>query len=748
MPADLKPFRTRRFICLLLVLMTLALYWPVTNHSFTNFDDDQYVTGNAHVTAGLTWSGIVWAFQSGYAHNWHPLTWMSHMLDCQLYGLNPTGHHLTSLLLHIANTVLLFLFLNRITGTKWRSAFVAALFACHPLHVESVAWVAERKDVLSTFFWMLTLLAYARFVEELKLKTPQPTVQSPKSKTQTAKLNTQHSKSRFFYILTLLMFVCGLMSKPMVVTLPFVLLLLDFWPLKRLSLNSPRPAKLIGKLTFEKLPFLMLTAVSSAVTYLVQQHGAVASLSSLPLSFRIENAAVSYFRYVSKSFWPVNLAVLYPIPCHWPPGLIVVSTLFIVACSISFTWLAWRHPYLFVGWFWFLGTLIPVIGLVQVGLQSMADRYMYIPGIGLFIAVVWGFTALLDQWPQKKWIAAGAGIVVLAGCMAGTRTQLQYWQNSITLFSHARAVTSDNYVADRHLGEALDEAGQFGKAVPVLEESVRLNLYDARVFSELGLALAQTGKLPEAIECFRRAVQLRPHDPVLRYDLGAELLAGGHWDAAAVQLSTALELNPNLAPAHRSLAAVLLKQGATNEALEHFAKAVELNPSWAQAHFEYGLALLNNNQSANAAAQLSKAVALEPDQTKSHYRLAEALYRQHHSREAIEEFWKALRLAPNSPDALDELAWILATDPNPELRSGTVAVHLAERACNLTHHQAAAMMTTLGAAYAEAGRFPEAIEAAQKAYELASAAGQKDLANKNEDFLKLYQSRQAYHSKR
>ncbi len=719
-PADLTRAPSRRLIGLILIALTLALYGPVANHGFINFDDDQYVTGNFHVKAGLTWSGIVWAFQSGYADNWHPLTWISHMLDCQLYGLNPAGHHLTNLLLHVANTVLLFLFLSQTTGTTWRSGFVAALFACHPLHVESVAWVAERKDVLSTFFWLLTLLAYAHYAKKPGAKT---------------------------YLLTLSLFALGLMCKPMVVTLPFVLLLLDFWPLNRFSPNAPRLAKSIGNLVFEKTPFLVLSLASSTVTFLVQRAGgAVSSLDSVPLSFRLANTTMSYLRYLFKTFVPVDLAVFYPPPTHWPLGLVIASGLFLLACSVLFVWFARRHPYLLVGWFWYLGTLIPVIGLVQVGRQAMADRYMYIPGIGLFIAIVWGVNALWCGGWQRKWLAPAVGILALAGCLMATWIQLKYWQNNMTLFFHARAVTANNYVADCHLGEAFEETGQFGKAVALLQEASRINPNYARGESELGAALASQGKLPEAIVHFQKAVRLRPKDAVLHYNLGTALLNRGQPDEAAAQFSTALQLNPDFAEAHRNLAMVLLKQGKTAEALAHFSKAVKLNPDDAEAHFDYGLVLLDNNRLAEAAVQFSQELALSPYQPMGHYRLAEALFRQYESRKAIAEFWQALRLAPNFPEALNELAWILATDPDPKLRSGAVAVHLAERACALTHSQVAALLTTLGAAYAEAGRFPEAIATAQKARDLASAAGQKDLADNNEQFLKLYQSRQAYHS--
>jgi tetratricopeptide (TPR) repeat protein len=727
-----------------LALLTLALYLPVTNHNFVNFDDDQYVTGNVHVQAGLNWSGIVWAFRSGYAHNWHPLTWISHMLDCQWYGLNPAGHHLTNLLFHIANTVLLFLFLNRTTGTIWRSGFVAALFGCHPLHVESVAWIAERKDVLSTFFWILTLLAYARYVKESNVQSSKFKIQNQKPRNHTPKPKAPDLKPRAFYIAALVMFACGLISKPMVVTLPFVLLLLDFWPLQRFTPNaSGVRASTPGRLVLEKIPFFVLSLASSVVTYLVQR-GAVAPLDTLPVSFRLGNAAVTYFRYVSKSFWPLDLAVLYPLPTHWPSGLVTISILFVLACSVFCLRLARRYPYLFVGWFWYLGTLVPVIGLVQVGVQSMADRYLYIPGIGLFIAMVWGFNALVGAWPQKNWIAAGMGIAVLVGCTAVTWRQLQFWQNSITLFSYAKAVVPENYMIDNHLGEALDEVGQFDMAIPILEKSVRLNPANARGFSELGTAFAQQGKLPDAIESFRNAVHLRPYDAVLHYDLGAELLENGQWAEAASELLTALQLNPNFAAAHRSLAIVLLKRGETNAALQHFSEAVNLNPGWTDAHFDYGMALLNNNQPEKAALEFSVAVALAPEQARGHYRLGQALFRQRRSSEAVAEFWKALRLDPNSPDALNELAWILATDPDSTLRSGMVAVHLAERACDQTHNQSAAMLATLSASYAEAGRFADAVKTARKARDLASASGQKALADRDEQLLELFKSERPY----
>ena len=366
-------------ICLALALVTFALYAPMLRHGFINLDDQQYITANDHVRAGLTWSGVVWAFKTSEAANWHPLTWISHMTDCQMFGLNAGGHHLVNLLFHIANTLLLFFWLNKLTGALGRSFFVAALFAWHPLHVESVAWAAERKDVLSAFFWMLALIAYARFANLSKVQSP---------------------KSKVFYILALFLFACGLMSKPMVVTLPFVLLLLDFWPLQRFPISDFR-FPVFFRLVLEKIPFFALAFASCLITYLVQKSGgATWSQAALPFHARIANALVAYVRYISKTFWPADLAVIYPYSRHWPAVLVGGAALVLAAWTGLFLWRARRNPHLIVGWLWFLGTLVPAIGLVQVGSQSMADRYTYIPGIGLFIVIVWGANDLLSRRPE------------------------------------------------------------------------------------------------------------------------------------------------------------------------------------------------------------------------------------------------------------------------------------------------------------------------------------------------------------
>jgi tetratricopeptide (TPR) repeat protein len=670
--AKLTKNQLAALICLALAVVTTALYQPITHHDFINFDDDDYITNNSHVQAGLTWAGVIWAFQTGAASNWHPLTWLSHMLDCQLYGLNPGGHHSTNLLFHVVNTLLLFLWLNQLTGALWRSAIVAALFAWHPLHVESVAWASERKDVLSTFFWMLTLIAYTRYARGVTGVRCQVTRTASFLSRVTCHVSP-------YYFLALLFFAYGLMSKPMVVTLPFVLLLLDFWPLNRFQSGSS--ARSIIKLIVEKLPFLALTLAASVVTYSVQTAGRALWFSAdLSFSSRVANALWAYERYISKTFWPADLSIFYPHPYHWPAGLAIGAAFLLALWSGLSLWRARQNPYLPVGWFWFLGTLIPTIGLVQVGSQSMADRYMYIPSIGLFILVVWGVDDFLNWRPHWRRIAALAGSLALAGCLVGTEIQLSYWQNSIKLFTHAIEATTDNYAAYTCLGETLRDMGMKKEALMLCTEAARI----------------------------------APNSPVTQYNLGMALLQNNHLD----------------------------------EALEHLEAAVRLVPRHSETQFNLqyslGMVFLLHDKPDEAASRFTALLAEKPDYAEAHRRLAQALSQQHKSKEAIFHYREALRLKPDFADALNELAWILATAPDSSLRSGAEAVQLAKRACELTKNQQAAFLTTLSAACAEAGQFPDAIITTQRAGKLAQLAGQKEIAAKNEELLKLYQAGHPY----
>ena len=540
-------------ICLVLALGTLGLYWPVIHHEFIILDDNLYVTANPQVQAGLTWAGVQWAFTNTFASNWHPLTWLSHMLDCQMFGLHPAGHHLVNVFFHMANVLLLFAWLYSATGAMWRSAFVAALFAWHPLHVESVAWVAERKDVLSAFFWLLALLAYTRYVRSVRSDEWQVTSDKPTA----APLVTRHPS--LLYVLTLLLFACGLMAKPMVVTLPFVLLLVDFWPLQRISGFKFQVSSFPYRLLLEKIPFLALALVVSGVNYFAQKAGgATWSPDALPLPVRVANALVSYVRYLSKSFWPTDLAVIYPYQKDWPLWFVIAAAALLLVWSVTMLFRARQNPDLFFGWFYFIGTLVPTIGLVQVGPQAMADRYMYLPSIGLFVLMVWGVNELLSTQPRRKEIAALVGTAAVVVCLIVTSRQLTYWQNDVKLFAHTVEVTTDNYTADAYLGGVLEAAGLNDAALPFYAESVRIAPKFAIGQWDLGMALLRKNRAGEASEHLAVAVQLVPGDAVIRCYYGKALAGARKLDEAKAQFTEALRLKPDYAEAraaHDAIAA-------------------------------------------------------------------------------------------------------------------------------------------------------------------------------------------------
>jgi protein O-mannosyl-transferase len=650
----------RVVICLALALVTAALYWPLLHHGFVNLDDQTYITANAHVQAGLTGPGVAWAFQIGYAAYWHPLTWLSHMLDCQLFGLNAGGHHFTNLLFHILNTLLLFIWLNQLTNAVWRSAFVAALFAWHPLHVESVAWACERKDVLSMFFWMLTLITYTRHVTGDKW-------QATRTNSILSHVTCHVSPP---YFLALFFFACGLMSKPMVVTLPFVLLLLDFWPIQRLVLHSHGNggfnSSTIQRLLLEKIPFFALAFAGSVVTYFAQKGGGAVWSVGLPLPTRLANALVSYLRYLSKTFWPVDLAVVYPYPHHWPVALVLAAVIVLVFWTGLFLWQSKRNPYWLVGWLWFLGTLVPTIGIVQVGPQSMADRFTYLPGIGLFIIVAWGLNDLANFRPRWRPVAMLVGPAALAGCLVVARTQLNFWPDSITLLRHAVAVTTDNYIAYNSLGRALEDAGDKDNALDCYLKSVQIESHFPYAQFNLGMAWLNRGQPAEAVSPLSAAVQLVPDNAEARYYLGTALMETGKLEDAIAQLTESLRLKPDLAAAHNQLALALIKQGKTTEAIPHFAGVVRLQPDNPEARFNLGFALLNAHQPAQAAVQFAEELRLKPDETRAHYRLAQALQQLNQPAEAARHYREALRLTPEFPEAKKELNVILAA--HPELR--------------------------------------------------------------------------------
>jgi Tfp pilus assembly protein PilF len=553
----------------------------VGDHEFINYDDNVYITDNAQVQKGLTSNGIIWAFTTSHTGNWHPLTWISHMLDCELYGLNPRGHHLTNVLLHMANAILLFVVLRWMTGAIWRSGLVAALFALHPLHVESVAWAAERKDVLSTFFWLLTMVAYVHYVSR------------PGGKR---------------YLLVLVTFFLGLMAKPMLVTLPFVLLLLDYWPLNRFkpravtgSVEDQSPGfqssgddKLpILKAVMEKTPLFLMSLFSCVVTVMAQQEaGAISTLEIVPFKLRIANGLVSFVAYMGKMIWPQDLAVFYPHPISdlqiWKP---VAAGLFLLIVSTVALWVAQRCRYVLVGWLWYLGTLVPVIGLVQVGEQAMADRYTYVPLIGLFIVVVWGFADLVKGWRSRRWVVSVSAAVMVLALMAGSWLQVAHWKNSVKLFKHALDATSNNYVAHYNLGNALAPQGKLTGAVSHYNKALQINPNFAEAHNNLGNALALQGNLTGATSHYNKALQINPDHAQAHLNLAVGLDRQGKHQEAIQHYAEVLRISPHDAQSHNNLGVALAEQGRLKEAVAHFTEALRIDPNFKEAQRNLDLSL-------------------------------------------------------------------------------------------------------------------------------------------------------------
>jgi protein O-mannosyl-transferase len=540
--------QTKIIICVFLVLATFCIYSPVQNHHFINFDDDFYITNNINVQAGLTSKSFTWAFTTSHFANWHPVTWLSHILDYQLYGLHAKGHHLTSLFFHIANVLILFIVFSRMTGELWRSGFVAAMFAFHPLNIESVAWIAERKNVLSTLFLLLTMWAYIHYIKKPSIKS---------------------------YSLVILFFVLGLMTKPMLVTLPFVLLLLDYWPLRRFKFPQERDSsvhldKNIAKnseflpLVLEKIPLFLLTIAASIVTFIVQKSGgALHAMETISLSARINNAMISYVKYLKKMLWPEKLAIIYPHPGNtisvWEGVLCGIVLLGITIISIR---LVRKAPYFAVGWFWYLGTLVPVIQVVQTGAHSMADRYAYVPLIGMFIIIVWGIPELISNWRHKEKVLFASGGIIILALLATTANQLSHWKNSITIFQHAIEVTNKKY----------PDSGI--------------------AYNNLAIALFSEKKIKEAIYNLKMAIQLRHNDFKAHQNLGVALFTDQKIREAIYHYNKAIMLNPNYAKSYFNLGKAQIQQGEIKKAIHNFRKTLNLKPDHAKAKNSLKLALL------------------------------------------------------------------------------------------------------------------------------------------------------------
>jgi tetratricopeptide (TPR) repeat protein len=780
-----------------LAVSILAAFEGVRHNEFVRYDDPEYITENPHIQSGLTAQTIKWAFTSGYAANWHPLTWLSHALDVQLFGMNPLGHHLHSLALHIATTILLFWVLQSMTGALWPSAFVAMVFGLHPLHVESVAWAAQRKDVLCVFFWMLTMAAYLSYARR---------------------------GGALRYLLVVACFALGLMAEPVIVTLPVILVVLDFWPLGRMSkahadedaadvsLAKFRQASLI-RLIVEKVPLFVLALASAIVTFLVQQKGGTTADVDFGLGFRISNAIVSMIGYLYKIVWPVGLAVVYPLPLDgWPAWKPMVGVIALALVSAFVVCSAKKRPWLLTGWVWYLVTLIPVIGLVQVGSQALADRYTYLPSVGILIMLSWAAAELSAGWPHRAAIGAVLSGLVGAAMIIGTHTQVSYWKDSASLYAHALSVTRDNYIIERYLGTLLqnrgrlDEAeehyrrsvrihpgftegylalgqmleteGKLGEAVQLYEQAAKLNPSDYQPFYKIGAIEAQQGSLDDAARHLRQSIQLNPSFARAHVDLGQVFAAQGKYDDAIRCYEQAIRLNPTDFKSYSKMGVAKARKGLANEAADCFRQSIQLKSDYAESHLGLGIVLQEQGRIDEAAAQFrsvlkvepddyaalanladclqiqgktqeaidsyNRALKLKPDDASIHSRLGQALKEQGRLAETVAQHRSALAIDPNFAPSLNNLAWTLATTQDGTIRNPSEAVRLAERVCVLTSFEDYNCLDTLAAAYAGEGQFDKAVQTAQKAIALAKAANEPASVEDISKKLQLYQAKQAY----
>ena len=650
-------------IYLFLAAISLVVFGQTIRYDFVNFDDDLYVYNAPAIQAGLTAQGIALAFTSQHARNWHPLATLSHMLDCQLYGLKPGGHHATNVILHIITVLLLFRVLREMTGAVWKSAIVAALFAVHPLHVESVAWVSERKDVLSAMFFLLMLGAYVRYAR---------------------------GPSMTRYLLVAVLFAAGLMSKPMLVSVPAILLLLDYWPLRRFEqpssttgktkvVNSGNQPCTRQRLFLEKIPLFVLAGGSCVATFVLQKR-ATGAIPPLPFLWRVENAFVSYMIYVWKTLWPTHLAVFYPHPNNTLPiWVVILAMMLLLAITVSAIVFRNKRPYVFTGWSWYLVMLMPVIGLIQVGEQGHADRYTYLPHIGLFLLAVWFAADVAAVRESRSRFATATAAVIILALASAAFIQASYWRNSETLWTHALDVTSDNDVAHNNLGYLRVDQGELDKAIAHFEAALEI-----------------------------RSRKLDPH-----YDVGS----------AFVQMN---------------LADALARKGQPDEALVHYEEAIRLQPNYANAYYNRGNVLFTKGRIDEAMADWEKTLQIQPNDADAHTCIGNAFLRQSSPKEAIAHYEKAMALAPGDPHSRNNIAWVLATSSDASIRDGVKAVELAQEAVQLSRGRDSKFIRTLAAAYAESSRFPEAIAAAQQAITIAAMQGNTGLANTLRKEIALY----------
>jgi protein O-mannosyl-transferase len=737
-------------VCILLAVITFMVFWQTKGFDFVNFDDGFYVYHNTTVAGGLSLKGLGWVFTHADGNLYHPLTMLSLMADYQLHKLDAGGYHVTNVLLHAASVILLFLILRQMTGALWRSAFVAAVFAIHPLRAESVAWVSERKDVLSTFFFMLTLGAYVRYARNLK---------------------SQISNLKFYYAATLFFFALGLLSKPTVVTLPFVLLLLDYWPLNRFEQNQ-KPSRLI----LEKVPLLVLAAGACVMTVLAAGKE-VAAYTQVSMLSRLGNALVSYVVYLRQMVWPGGLAVFYPRPENgYPVWTVALSFLVLALITGGVVAFGRKRRWLLTGWLWYLGMLTPMIGIVQAGAFAHADRFTYLPQIGIYVALAW----LVAEWRMNR-VALGslmAGVII--ALMVCAWKQAAVWRDSETLWTHALACITGNYMANYNLGDDYLEEGKLDEAITNYQATLQIKPDHAEARNNLGNIFFQQGRTDEAISQYQQALQIKPGFELAHYNLAVALLQKGRLDEAIVQFQDVLQSNPGNVDAQYNLAAALFKEGKIDEANIHYQKvrqirpdyaeglfnlgndlrekgnlneaiaqyedALRINPDYAPAQINLGSALLQTGKVDEAISHLQRALELDPNYAQAHNNLGNAFEQKGNMSEAIAHYQQAMQMEPNDPWIKNNLAWLLATGAKPSLRDGNKAVELARQAGELVRGENPNILHTLAAAYAEAGQFSEAVETAQRALALAEAQSNSGLGGQLQSELKLYQAGSPFHS--
>jgi Tfp pilus assembly protein PilF len=625
-------------VCFLLALAVWAVFGQTLHYEFLNYDDDQWVYKNFATIQGLSLNGLFGAFTQINCDEWYPLTVISHMLDCQIYGLNPGGHHLTNILLHAATAILLFLVLQKMTGALWRSAFVAVVFAIHPLRVESVAWITERKDVLSGLFFMLTLWAYTRYAQ----KRPQADGREPSDR-----------RWMLDYCLALTFFIFGLLSKSMLVTLPFVLLLLDYWPLRRFAIDDLRFGDLTlhTSLLWEKIPFLLLAGFSCVPTMLAAK-GQILAASDATLPWRIGNALVSYAIYIGQIFYPIRLAVFYPnLANNLEVWKIIVSALVLLIISAGILAGRTKYPYLLVGWLWYLGMLIPVIGLIQEGPLARADRYTYLPQIGLYLMLAWGMAEFCGRWHHRRAVLGTTVGAILAALLAVAYVQTNYWKDNITLWKHDLACTPDNSITQCYLGVALAEEGKITEAIQYYKRALLLDPNNIDAHNNLGNALVRQGKLTEAVQHYEQALQRKPDSADTHYNLAIALASQGKLNEASQHFERALQLKPHDPEGLNRLGITLAMQGKLDEAIQCYRQALQLKPDYFEAFNSLGITFAKQGKMDEASQQFERALQLKPDDPESLNNLGYVLATQGKLDEAIPRFQQALTLATARGDA-------------------------------------------------------------------------------------------------